>query len=457
VPGPTALAHLTGPARGLRRPPPCSIPGNAASRQCRFRFFYRIQFVEKAVGAHNGGVKSGIREYRRTDGIESMIWRSLVLILFLASACRDNCLAQTPTEDDRLAAARTYQPSPVMSFLSLFRGIAGRAESANASGKEGRPISTRTYLAARLRPAELDENQLSAVQAIATEYMERVNAVDAQARELITRFREAARAGRRPPTEDKEELQRLEQQRDTIVSEEMQKLETAIGKDAYERITKALAPTVTEDEFGRKSASAAQFTIPEGLHRPAPLPPGAKGSTVRESEFESRLPVGITIATRPANRRVFRLGQTIELWITLTNRAETSIRIHPRDVLKHFGLRCRAQAGSIPGPPATDRPWPTVRVDAAPLIEYLPIAQTDEKGREVIDLPSQSPIEVAVLRIPLEPEAPRRSRRGVTTLGPGAHDCVFERPLSVIADEEETVEFANMALRSNTLAIVVTR
>ncbi len=388
-----------------------------------------------------------------------MIWRSLVLILFLASACRGNCLAQAPTEDDRLTAARTYQPSPVMSFLSLFRGIAGRSESANVAGRTGSPISPRKFLAARLRQADLDENQLSAVEAIATECMERVNAVDAQARELITRFREAARAGRRPATADadREDLQRLEQQRDTIVSEEMQKLETAIGKDAYKRILKALEPTVTEDEFGRKSASAAQFTIPEGLSRPAPPPLRRRGSTVRESEFESRLPVSITIATRPANRRAFRLGQTIEFWITLTNGAETSLRIHPRDVLKHFSLRCRAQAGSTPRPPAADRPWPTVHVDAAPLLEYLPIAQTDEKGREVVDLPSQSPIEVAVLRIPLEPEAPRRSTRGVTTLGPGAYECVFERPLSVIADEEETVEFANMALRSNSLAIVVTR
>jgi len=388
-----------------------------------------------------------------------MISRSLVLILFLSSAFRDNCLAQAPTEDDRLTAARTYQPSPVMSFLSLFRGVAGRFEPANAAGHKGRRISGRTYLAARLRQADLDENQLSTVEAIAIECTERVNAVDAQARELTTRFREAVRAGQRPPNEasDREELQRLQQQRDTIVSEEMQKLETVIGKDVFERILKALEPKVTEDEFGRKLSSAAEFTIPEGLNRPAPPPLRRGGATVRQSEFESRLPVSITIGTRPANRRAYRLGETIELWITMTNRAETSLRIHPRDVLKHFSLSCRAQAGGTPGPPAADQPWPTVHVDAAPLLEYLPIMQADEKGREVVDLPSQSPIEVAVLRIALEPDAPRRSRRGVTTLGTGAFDCVFERPMSVIADEEETVEFANMALRSNSLAIVVTR
>jgi hypothetical protein len=281
---------------------------------------------------------------------------ALALICSFVTALSGVAFGQQGGAEDNSATDTNTIPLYVR-YDILFRRIIG--PQSGGLGAKTPPNMDRTFYADLVRrDVQLSDEQARALVEIATECEGRVAEVNARARTII----EAARAqnqqartqgqGELPPPPP--ELAQLQQERNSIILQAREKLRTALGEEAFQRLDKYVTPQ-------------------PGSSRSVALPRPGRPAIHLQARATALAADGQTAKIQ------FRVGEKVVVQITLLNTSARTISVRQSDLNDWFELSLvegNSRERVLFFPPEKGQDAEAARAEQSKTVELVPGQET---------------------------------------------------------------------------------
>jgi hypothetical protein len=230
----------------------------------------------------------------------------------------------------------------------LFRRLVGsQSGSQSASPDSAAPAKTNEARYATLlqREVALSDEQMRILVEIAGECQRQVAEMDARAKAIIDAARAQSLGG--PPPE----LAELQQERNSTILKAREKLQTALGEEAFQRL----------DNYVISQGNGRTFTLPSASRPAVPL----------------QATVTVLSGDGQTAKKQFHVGEKIIIQIALQNNSSHSISVKEADLYDWFAISRVEETTRVPvliHPPEKESPTEAAQTEQR--IELVPGQQT---------------------------------------------------------------------------------
>jgi hypothetical protein len=233
-------------------------------------------------------------------------------------------------------------------YGTLFRRLAG-AQSGSQSGSQDSATPAKTnearYAAMLQREVALSDEQMRILVEIAGECQRQVAEIDTRAKAIIDAAR--AQSLSAPPPE----LAELQQERNSTILKAREKLQTALGEDAFQRL----------DNYVISQGNGRTFTLPQASRPAIPL----------------QATVTVLSADGQMAKKQFHVAEKIIIQIALQNNSLQAISVKEADLYDWFAISRIEETTRVPiliHPPEKEQSTVTTQTEQS--VELVPGQQT---------------------------------------------------------------------------------